>query len=104
MLHVRNAIITALSIALLVACAKKSEIQKEAGKATDDRPNIILIMADDMAIPKGKWKLVAKKDEPWELYNLEEDRTETNNLIESQTQIAGELKKAYEEWAKKTGI
>ena len=32
------------------------------------------------AMRVGDWKLVAAKDEPWELFNLEKDRTESNNL------------------------
>ena len=32
------------------------------------------------ALRKGDWKLVASKKEPWELYNLKEDRNETRNL------------------------
>jgi len=34
------------------------------------------------AIRVGDWKLVAAKDAPWELYNLKEDRTESNNLAD----------------------
>lgn len=56
------------------------------------------------AIRKGDWKLVAKKNKPWELYNLSEDRTETNNLIERETQIAKQLQEAYEAWAVKVGV
>ena len=33
------------------------------------------------AVRQGKWKLVAKKNKPWELYNFTNDRTEENNLI-----------------------
>ena len=32
------------------------------------------------AIRVGNWKLVAAKDQPWELYDLSVDRTELNNL------------------------
>ena len=35
------------------------------------------------ALRVGNWKLVADKDAPWELFNLEEDRTESNNLAAS---------------------
>ena len=34
------------------------------------------------AIRVGDWKLVAAKDEPWELYDLATDRTETRNLAQ----------------------
>jgi arylsulfatase len=32
------------------------------------------------AVRHGDWKLVAAKDEPWELYDLSHDRTETHDL------------------------
>jgi arylsulfatase len=32
------------------------------------------------AIRVGDWKLVAAKDQPWELYDLSVDRTELNDL------------------------
>jgi len=32
------------------------------------------------AIREGKWKLVAKEDQPWELYDMEADRTEMHDL------------------------
>jgi arylsulfatase len=56
------------------------------------------------AIRKGEWKLVARKGDPWELYNLSSDRSETNNLILSEAQIADELEQIYEKWAEKVGV
>jgi arylsulfatase len=32
------------------------------------------------ALRDGKWKLVSKENQPWELYDMEEDRAEKNNL------------------------
>ena len=34
----------------------------------------------DRALRQGPWKLVSAKLGRWELYNLDEDRTETNDL------------------------
>jgi len=56
------------------------------------------------AVRQGDWKLVAKKGDPWELYNLTSDRSETNNLISSETQIAGDLEQKYEKWAELVGV
>ena len=56
------------------------------------------------AIRKGDWKLVARKGDPWELYKLSSDRSETNNLIQSETQIAEELEQMYENWARNVGV
>jgi arylsulfatase A-like enzyme len=52
----------------------------------------------------GKWKLVALEGRPWELYDLEEDRTELNNLAGENPDKVGELKILYERWAKRCGV
>ncbi len=43
------------------------------------------------AIRVGDWKLVAARDEPWELYNLREDRGETRNVAEQMSHRVAEL-------------
>ncbi len=47
------------------------------------------------AVRVGNWKLVAEKDELWELFNLEEDRTESNNLADSYPDKVLELEKQW---------
>lgn len=47
------------------------------------------------AIRKGKMKLVAAKDDPWELYDLSNDRSESNNVADSMPSVVNALK---EEW------
>ncbi len=49
------------------------------------------------AIRMGDWKLVAAKGDSWELYNLREDRTETNNLASSNPGKVKELEHAWTE-------
>lgn len=56
------------------------------------------------AVRKGEWKLVALDGEEWELYNLSLDRSETNNLIEGEPIIAGELQEMYQAWAEEVGV
>jgi arylsulfatase len=54
------------------------------------------------AIRKKDWKLVRlEKDGPWELYDLTTDRTEINNVAESNPKIVHELKKEWEDLAQK---
>ncbi|NQU40527.1 MAG: arylsulfatase [Lentisphaerae bacterium] len=48
------------------------------------------------AIRNGDWKLVKSNDEPWELYNLKEDRAETNNLAAQYPEKVKELEKQWE--------
>jgi arylsulfatase len=55
------------------------------------------------AVRKGDWKLVASDTEPWELYNLREDRTEAKDLSASHPGVARELAEEYERWAQRVG-
>lgn len=48
------------------------------------------------ALRAGDWKAVATKGSEWELYNLAEDRTETNNLAETLPEKLGELVAEWE--------
>lgn len=51
------------------------------------------------AVRAGEWKLVMKFKGEWELYNIDEDRTEQRNLIKDRPAIAGLLKQMWENWA-----
>ena len=56
------------------------------------------------AVREGDWKLVARKGEEWELFNLAADRSEMNNLIESEAEKAEHLLGLYQEWAEDVGV
>ncbi len=51
------------------------------------------------AIRMGKWKLVALHGQPWELYNVEQDRTELHDLAQQQPERVARMAKAWDEWA-----
>jgi len=51
--------------------------------------------AGNRAMRAGDWKLVASKDEPWELYNLKEDRTESSDLASQQPNKVIALEKQW---------
>lgn len=56
------------------------------------------------AVRDGKWKLVSKGSKnPWELYNMETDRTEMNNLIDSEPEVASKMIAQYDAWADHVG-
>jgi len=52
----------------------------------------------------GDWKLVAEWNKPWELYNISDDRTEQNDLIDGEKDRVKALEKAYFEWAERAEV
>jgi arylsulfatase len=56
------------------------------------------------AIRDGKWKLVQRHKEPWQLFDLEADRTEQHDLIGEQPERAEELEQAWRDWADRTYV
>ncbi len=53
------------------------------------------------AVRLGRWKLVALQGRPWELYDVETDRTELNNLAAAHPEKLKEMSALYEAWAKR---
>ncbi|MGL4401939.1 MAG: L-rhamnose mutarotase [Luteolibacter sp.] len=51
------------------------------------------------AIRDGDWKLVGKSGEPWELYNLRTDRSETNDVAASHPEKVKELERTWQDQA-----
>ena len=56
------------------------------------------------AIRQGNWKMVKKYPGDWELYNMQDDRTELINLKEKNKGKVKELKELYENWAKRCNV
>jgi arylsulfatase len=57
------------------------------------------------AIRVGKWKLVAKgKKGAWELYDLEDDRTELNNLARRYSERAKKMAGMWQKWAERSNV
>lgn len=57
------------------------------------------------AVRDGKWKLVAKGvSSPWELYDMEADRTEMHNLIGEKPELAATMIAQYDAWAERAGV
>ncbi len=75
------------------------------GKALDRGKPIFFEHEGNRAVRDGKWKLVAKGvKSDWELYDMEQDRTEMNNLVDQKPEIAAKMAEQYETWAKARGI
>ncbi len=51
------------------------------------------------AVRDAKWKIVAHgKEAAWELYNMNEDPTESNNLAKSNPEIVTYMNGFFESW------
>ena len=74
------------------------------GKKREPHTKLCWEWSGNAAIRQGQWKLVWDKlVRQWELYDLQHDRTETNNLAAKQPMLAARLAAAYDDWAKRTG-
>ncbi len=56
------------------------------------------------AIRDGDWKLVAKENKPWELYDLRTDRSETHNLAAEKPELAKELEAKWDAYAARANV
>jgi arylsulfatase len=65
------------------------------GKSLARKNPIFWEHESNRAVRDGRWKLVAKADEPWELYDMEKDRTEMHDLAATDP---GTVKKMAAEW------
>lgn len=70
----------------------------DGGELTE-RPPIHLLFSSDRGLRDGDWKLVSFKGQAWELYNLAEDRTETNNLAKTHPEIVERMSAMWHEMA-----
>lgn len=55
-------------------------------------------------IRSGDWKLVRRHEEPWHLYDLKNDLTETTNLAVSRPALAEKLADRWQAWADSVGV
>ncbi len=56
------------------------------------------------AVRTGPWKLVKKFKGPWELYNIDEDRTEQNDIITKFPAMSQHLIRQWDDWAATTFV
>ncbi len=56
------------------------------------------------AVRDGKWKLVLRHRETWQLFNMEADRTELNDLIKQEPKVAAKLEASWNDWARRTFV
>lgn len=74
------------------------------GKTREGHDAIFWEHEGNRAVRQGKWKLVARHRGAWELYDLDADRTELNNLADKHPDRVKEMAGLHKEWAKKVGV
>ncbi|MCX5768775.1 MAG: sulfatase-like hydrolase/transferase, partial [Candidatus Hydrogenedentes bacterium] len=73
------------------------------GRTREPHPRLYWEHFGNRGVREGNSKLVATKDGQWELYDIEADRTELNNLVDKNRPRAVELYNAWEQWANDCG-
>jgi arylsulfatase len=56
------------------------------------------------AVRSGRWKLVRKHGQDWELFDIAADRTEQHDLAGEQPEIVQVLAQRYDAWAERCGV
>ncbi len=82
----------------------KSLVQVFKGEPSASHKELFWYRKGHRAVRQGKWKLVALKGEAWELYDLDKDRSETNNISKLYPEKVKELEGLHDKWAKKCGV
>jgi len=70
----------------------------------ENRPPMFWEHEGNAAVRIGRWKLVRRYPEPWELYDLEQDRTELNDLAALHPDRVRDMAAQYEAWAQRCGV
>ncbi len=74
------------------------------GKSLARKEPIFWEHEGNRAIRDGDWKLVAKENKPWELYNLKADRTEQNDLISSEPERVKSMTAQWDAYAARANV
>lgn len=69
-----------------------------------DREAIYWEHEGNRAIRVGDWKLVAKENKPWELYDMRADRTEMHDLASQHPKRVEELAAKWDAWAERAQV
>lgn len=69
-----------------------------------DREAVFVEHEGNCAVRMGPWKLVRRYPGEWELYDVAEDRTETDDLAAQKPALVDELSERWWEWAERCGV
>ena len=84
--------------------AGKSLLPILRGEQRTGHPTLCFEHDGHRALRQGDWKLVAKADSPWELYQLPSDQTEMHNLAAAQPDRCASLARQWQAWAEQSGV
>jgi len=85
----------------IVPLEGKSLLPIFAGRQRKGHEALFWEFMRNKAVRKGKWKLVTVGNNPWELYDMEADRTEQHDRASKIPEKVKELAGLYEAWAKR---
>ncbi|MDE0960571.1 MAG: arylsulfatase [Planctomycetota bacterium] len=74
-----------------------------AGQPATERP-IFWEHEGHRAVRLGRWKLVARHNRPWQLFDMVADRTEFHDLAGQKPQLVEALKSSYQQWAQRAQV
>lgn len=75
-----------------------SIIPSFAGRSFNRERPLFFQFGKGKAVHDGDWKLVRNGSEPWELHNLADARTETQNVASSHPDRAQKMQEAWHQW------
>ncbi len=107
--HVTDIMATAMDLAGVdlakgLATAGESLVPVLQGKAMVRKAPIFWEHEGNRAVREGKWKLVARHNGSWELYDIDKDRAEANNLVTAEPEQVKRLGELYTAWAKRCNV
>lgn len=75
-----------------------------AGESLNRKQPLFWEHEGNRAIRDGHWKLVAKENKPWELYDLSNDRSETHDLAREKPELARSLEAKWDAYAARADV
>lgn len=89
----------------ITSMAGKSLIPVFSGKSGTGHPVLFNEHEGGRYVRTQEWKLVTlDAKEPWQLYKINEDRTETHNVSEQYPEVVAELDSLWYDWASENNV
>jgi arylsulfatase A-like enzyme len=81
-----------------------SMLQALRGEPADGSHALFWEHVGNAAAREGDWKIVRVADEPWELYNMSNDRSELRDLATAHPDVVDRLVEEWSHWADSVGV